>query len=179
MSNKNFSQFALQSSLQTTDHLVGYRSTSAGGELRTTVGSLANAVGSSLPGQPWACKAWLTATYRSAATGRFELTNPRLLGSYNISEFRGLANRRFAVFFTRPFVQRTYAVIGDSALTNNDKIFVAGQQYTVIPSEDLGEIGQSAAPTTAQTAWKTVNGCKFESTNAAYLTEFYIAFFGN
>lgn len=178
MANKNFGQFASQTP-QLTDHLVGYRTTGSGGELRATVGSLASVVNSTLINQPWQIKAWMVGSYRSNADRNNVLGQPRVIAAYNIEAVSRITAARFYVTFPSGlFSSRRYLVLGDAAISNNDFAWVAGYAFKDIPSIDPIGIDMANLTGNNQNAHKSLRYCKFESTNAAYLTEFYLIFIG-
>lgn len=178
MANKNFGQFASQTP-QLTDHLVGYRTTGSGGELRATVSSLASVINSTLTNQPWQVKAWMVGSYRSNADRANVLGQPRVIAAYNIEAVSRITATRFYVTFPSGlFNSRRYLVLGDAAISNNDRAWVAGSAYRDIPSIDPIGIDMANLTGNNQNAHKSLRYCKFESTNAAYLTEFYLIFIG-
>jgi hypothetical protein len=179
MANKNFNQFTNQTTLLGTDNLVGFRSTSAGGEFKAPVSSLLNYITPNLAGQPWAVKAWFVGSYRSNADRANVLGQPRIIASYNIESItRNSASRYYVTFPAGLFTSRRYLVLGDAAISNNDRSWVAGYLYRDIPSIDPIGIDMANLTSANQNAHKSLRYCKFESTNAAYLTEFYIMFLG-
>lgn len=174
MANKNFGQFTSQTALQTTDHLVGYRSSTSGGEIRTQISNLLNLAGQ----QPWAIRAWLVGSYRSDADRNNVLGAPRVIAQYNIAAIGRNSSTRFWVQFATPFQSRRYLVLGDAAISNNDRNWVAGNLYRDIPSIDAIGVNTDNKTGTGQNSYKNIEAVKFESTRAAYLTEFYIVFLG-
>jgi len=179
MANKNFNQFTNQGTLLGTDNLVGFRTTTPGGEFKAPVSSLLNYFDNNFSYKSWSVKAWVVATYRSNSEGLGDaavLATPKILASYNISSLTGLSNTRFYITFPSGlFTSRRYCVIADASHNNNDKTWVAASNYKTIPSIeplDINHLDPDGYD------YKSTTICKFEASSAAYLTEFYIVFLG-
>jgi hypothetical protein len=136
MANKNFGQFILQTTLQDTDHLVGYRTTAPNGELRCTVNNLLNSP--LLASKPYVAKAWIS----------FNGVTMTINSSYNVSSIQrnttggttdfGRAAGAYQINFATPMPNTNYATIGTSrdsyTTTNNAWVcFInAGDNYKTV-----------------------------------------------
>jgi hypothetical protein len=171
MANQTLDQFPTRSPVLGTDTLVGYRTPTTGGELKCTVNDLLNT--SILASKRYVARAWVVASYRTSNNGAVA-ASPRIISSYNVTGITRIATYRFHVTFpTGVFTDKNYCVLGDAAGTNNDKVWVAANGYKEVPSES----GLVSLLENNDFAHKSPLACKFESSNPAYLPEFYIAFF--
>lgn len=165
---KTLNDFTTKTTLSDTDNVIGFSSTTAGGEFKIASSNVQR----SLKG---AAKAWFTGSNRSANLGGL-IDPPRILENFNIQSVDKIGANRFFVYFITPFNSRNYCVIGDASTNNNDKVWVAGWKWNEIPSEaPLVEANKLA---NNDKAYKSTTGCKFEASNAAYVTEFCIVFYG-